>query len=89
MSQFEISFVWRSLKPATQPANEAYPLGQAMDLTNGALPACLAKLKWPAEGVGTWMVTCLRCGFTAAITAAGRADDPTQVLVPCKAKENA
>lgn len=41
-------------------------------------------LKYPAPGVGSWVVACTACGFHAVITAACRADDPTQVLLPCK-----
>lgn len=86
---FEITFVWRSKEPAKHPADEAFPYGQAMDFTKGALPACVAKLQWPAPGVGSWAVKCLRCGFTAIVTAAGRADDPTQITIPCKSPVDA
>lgn len=82
--RFDIAWVWRSAEPAQSPPDENFPYGMALDFTKGEAKACLVKLPYPAAGVGTWVVTCGRCGFSAAVTAAGRADDPTQVKLPCK-----
>lgn len=83
MRRFEITWTERSKEPAKNPPDENYPYGMAMDFSQGE-KSCLVKLQYPAPGVGTWMLSCNRCGYTAAVTAAGRADDPTQVRIPCK-----
>lgn len=82
-------FVWRSKEPAKSPPNEEFPFGMAVDLSAGRLPACKRLLPYPAPGVGSWLVKCSRCGIDVLVTAAGRADDPTQVLIACKATASA
>lgn len=84
--RFEITWVLRSKEPAQCPPDENYPYGIAQDISKGAARTCVAKLKYPAPGVGSWVILCKRCGFSAVVTAAGRADDPTQVTIPCKAR---
>lgn len=81
---FTIEWGWRSNLPARNPPNPDYPYGIAMDLTHGVGAACEVVLAYPAPGVGTWTIVCDTCGRTAAVTAAGRPDDPTKVLIPCK-----
>lgn len=81
---FKIDWVLRRQGPAESPPDENFPYGIAQDFTNGKLPACTVKLTYPAPGVGSWVVVCKRCGFQLITTAAGRADDPTQVKIPCK-----
>jgi hypothetical protein len=66
------------------PANPAYPHGQDIDLTKGAKVACVTPLPYPAMRCGYFVVTCDACSFSAAITTAGRPDDPRSVKVPCK-----
>jgi hypothetical protein len=78
-------WVWRSHLPAQSPPDPEHPYGIALDVSRGARAACDLDLPYPAPGVGTWIVVCDVCGFSAAITAAGRADDPTKVRFPCKA----
>lgn len=70
---------------AKNPANPAYPDGIDLDVTKGAVPFCPVPLPYPAKEVGTWFIRCNTCGFTAAVTAAGRADDPREVRMPCQA----
>ena len=79
-----LTWVLRSPNPATQPPNPDYPYGIALDMTKSAQRACSTQLPYPAPGVGTWFVICDICGLSVGVTAAGRADDPTQVKVACK-----
>jgi hypothetical protein len=80
----EIEWLWRSREPARNPPDPRYPRGIALDLTKGASVRCSVSLQYPAPGVGTWLIRCEACGWQGAVTAAGRADDPTRVLIPCK-----
>ena len=45
---------------------------------------CCMNLPYPAPRCGVYAITCRKCGFTAAITVAGRPDDPRTVTLPCK-----
>jgi hypothetical protein len=84
MSAFTKQWVWRSRLPAQSQPNPEFPYGLAMDLRTGPGLACKVALTYPAPGVGTWLLTCVNCGMTLAVTAAGRADDPTEVTITCK-----
>jgi hypothetical protein len=84
MPDISIRWVKRGDK-ARSPANPAYPAGVVVDVTNGQKPFCTMPLLYPARCVGTWFLTCNICGLTAAVTAAGRADDPREVRLACKA----
>jgi hypothetical protein len=64
--------------------NPRYPDGIDVDLTGGASQFCKGKLPYPAECCGIWFVRCLECNANAAITAAGRTDDPRSVKLACK-----
>jgi len=46
--------------------------------------SCSYNLPYPAPRCGTYVVVCDSCGFRAAITVAGRPDDPRTVTLPCK-----
>ena len=81
---FKVSWEWRSREPAKHPPDPDYPYGIAINLGRSRGPTCEAALPYPAPGVGTWFIVCERCGYSAAVTAAGRADDPTKVRVSCK-----
>lgn len=72
--------------PPQRPPDPRYPEG--MDLTEAApgVPSCRAELPYPAPERLVWIVRCRRCGLSLAITAAGRADDPRSVTVPCRGK---
>jgi len=83
------TWAWRSREPAKNPPDPNYPYGIALDVSLGAAAVCDVVLDYPAPGVGTWIITCEVCGYTAAVTAAGRADDPTKVRLPCKPREPA
>ena len=82
-----VSWVWRSRLPAKSPPDPNYPFGIALDVSEGAAAACDLDLPYPAPGVGTWIAACDVCGYTTAITAAGRSDDPTKVRMPCKRRK--
>lgn len=82
--KLNISWLWRSREPARSPPDPDYPRGMVVDLTKGAAMHCRAILQYPAPGVGTWIIRCETCGWQGAVTAAGRTDDPTSVVIPCK-----
>jgi len=84
VSTFGVRWVWRSREPAQNPPDPNYPYGIAIDAAGDAEAVCEIDLPYPAAGVGTWIVECETCGFSVAVTAAGRADDPTKVRIPCK-----
>jgi C4-type Zn-finger protein len=42
------------------------------------------ELPYPAKRCGLFLVICDKCGYSAAITTAGRPDDPRKVTLPCK-----
>jgi C4-type Zn-finger protein len=44
----------------------------------------MTELPYPAKRCGIYLVVCERCGYSAAITTAGRPDDPRKVTLPCK-----
>ena len=66
------------------PPNPKYPLGIDVDMSEGATRTCKASLPYPARCCGIWMVKCLDCGYVAAVTAAGRPDDPRSLKIACK-----
>jgi hypothetical protein len=84
MSKFRIKWVDHGVGKSTREPNPAYPDGVDADCSRGAERSCTAQLPYPAEGIGMHIVECTECGFRAAITAAGRADDPRSVTIPCK-----
>jgi hypothetical protein len=67
------------------PPDPRFPHGVVGDLRKDPfLPHCRVDLKYPARGVGHWLISCT-CGYSAIVTAAGRPDDPRLALIPCKA----
>jgi hypothetical protein len=70
------------------PPNPLYPNGRPLDVAGDA-PGCTVELAHPAPCVGSWLVVCPVCGLSVAITAAGRADDPSTVRLPCKTEGRA
>lgn len=83
--QFDIKPTLRR-GPPQHPANAAYPNGVDVQEAAPGVPSCRVDLPYPAPERLVWSVRCRRCGFTLAITAAGRADDPRTVTVPCREK---
>ncbi len=72
--------------PAECPPNPAYPDGIDVQEAAPGVPACRADLPYPAPERLVWQVTCRRCGYCLAVTAAGRPDDPRSVTIPCRRK---
>ena len=64
-------------------ANPDYPEGVAVDISNGASATCAIDLPYPAPECGTYIVKCHLCRLAVALTAAGRPDDPTRLVMPC------
>lgn len=83
MNELSVTFISHNRKPTCAP-NPAYPNAMDIDLTKGAKVACLAELPYPAECCGVLIVRCAKCNESAAITTAGRIDDPRTVKMPCR-----
>jgi len=82
VNDITVTFLSHNRKPVCAP-NPEYPNGMNVDLTKGAKVACLADLPYPAECCGVLVVRCGKCGASAAITTAGRDDDPRTVRLAC------
>lgn len=78
--------VWRdSGREPRSPPNPDYPEGiDIVALSDPGAPRCSVQLDYPAKRCGTWFLRCLRCGFTVAVTTAGRPDDPKSITVNCR-----
>jgi len=68
--------------------NPDCPDGSHADTADGQT-GCVVDLPYPAPECGAWIVQCAACGMSAAITAAGRPDDPRSVRIPCKGRREA
>lgn len=82
-SQFSIEAINRRGPPQC-PANPAYPNGIDVGADRTSDTSCRAELPYPAPERLVWLVRCTRCGASAAVTAAGRPDDPRSVRVTCR-----
>ena len=76
-------------KKSTTPAHARYLDGIDVNASGGAAATCKIDLPYPAKGLGLYRIVCLDCGFTIAVTTAGRADDPRSVRIPCKERKAA
>ena len=65
------------------PPNPKYPLGIDLDASGGAAQTCKTALPYPAKRCGAYIVRCRVCGSSAAVTTAGRIDDPRSVKLAC------
>ncbi len=81
--EFDVCFL-SSGRKAECASNPAFPNGVDVDLSDCRFTACTVELPHPAECCGAWAIRCEKCGFSCAVTAAGRADDPRSVTMPCK-----
>jgi hypothetical protein len=76
------------------PPNPDFPNGKPVDCRGGTpavwdqdketIPSCAIDLTHPTPRCGLWYVACDLCGFSAVVTTAGRPDDPSLVIFPCK-----
>jgi hypothetical protein len=71
-------------RKAQLQADPDYPHGISVNLSDSDERSCQVILPYPAPECGYWQVTCSECGFKIAISAAGRADDPTDVTIACR-----
>jgi hypothetical protein len=78
-----IKFVPSGRGKAQCPPDERYPNGVVLDASNGRL-ACRVDLPYPAPECGIFPLRRTARGATAAITAAGRPDDPISIKLPCQ-----
>ena len=85
MSNFDIAWIDGG-RTAQNPPDPAYPNGIELDISRDAKVACLVELTYPAPRVGQYSIMCRDCGFHALVTAAGRADDPKSIKVPCRTR---
>lgn len=83
MTRIAVEFLSHHRKAQVAP-NPKYPDGVDVDLSIRGKAACLADLPYPAECCGVLLVRCTKCGASAAITTAGRTDDPRTVKLACK-----
>lgn len=67
------------------PPNPKYPDGIDIDCSDGAAVTCSAQLVHPTLRCGAYKVRCRTCGQTAAVTTAGRPDDPRSLKMACRA----
>jgi hypothetical protein len=83
VSNFNIKWLDRGREPQCAP-NPDYPTGIDIDCSGHNEPSCKTSLPYPARRCGLYFVECKACGSNAAITTAGRPDDPRSVTLPCK-----
>ena len=65
------------------PPDPAFPTGRDCDSSFGAERTCTVDIPYPAPRCGSMLVECPVCGLRAAITVAGRPDDPKTWKLPC------
>lgn len=84
---YKATWFYRTTQPATQPADPRFPNGIVADMRRPDTNlSCTLPLSYPAPGVGSWLIECAACGYVCVVTAAGRRDDPRQIVMPCKKK---
>lgn len=80
-----IEWVDGGREPQCAP-DPAYPTGMDVDISKGAEKTCSTDLPYPAKRCGMFVVRCTKCGFSVAITTAGRPDDPRTLKIACDGK---
>ena len=79
-----IRVAWHDLECEPKCAPDArYPHGIDLDLSEGASVTCNVPVSYPSPRCGYLEIRCTRCGESAAVTTAGRPDDPRNVRLPC------
>lgn len=81
--KFKIDWIDHGHEPQCRP-HPGFPNGKDIDASQGAALTCSTELPYPAKRCGLFIVDCEVCGFRAAITTAGRPDDPRSVKLPCR-----
>lgn len=85
-TRVSVEFVPSGRGKAQCAPNPGYPDG--IDIKIKDRPVCVVALPYPAPECGHHMLRCVRCGVAVAVTAAGRADDPKSVEIPCQGLAN-
>jgi hypothetical protein len=80
---FKVEFLDSGREPKDKP-DPAFPEGRHIVVSDQIQKACTRNLPYPAPRCGTYRVTCEVCGYVAAISVAGRTDDPRILTIPCK-----
>jgi hypothetical protein len=86
MKDKKIEFIPSGRGKARCAADPNYPHGIALPCPEGTTQRCFVELPYPAPECGMSDVHCRTCAFSLLITAAGRADDPISVEMPCSEK---
>jgi len=87
--QFKIEWHDHGREPQCPP-DPAFPNGMDLDCAVWCVegwPTCKTDLPYPAKRCGYYIVECKLCGFSAAITTAGRPDDPRSFKMGCKKRD--
>lgn len=71
-------------RTAQCPTNPEFPDGKDVNVSAPGKPSCTVALPYPAQSCGLHIILCKACGRSAALTAAGRRDDPKTLTLPCK-----
>lgn len=79
--QFDIDWIDSGHEPVCAP-DPNYPTGIDLDCARGK-KGCTTALPYPARRCGYYLVRCKVCETTAAVTTAGRPDDPRSVKLEC------
>lgn len=77
----KIDWIDSGREPQCAP-NPDHPNGIDIRLAEG-VNGCLVALPYPAKRCGAYVIQCSRCGAYAAVSTAGRPDDPRSVELPC------
>ena len=78
----DVTFLDSGREPKCKP-DTAYPEGKTINLAGDQFKTCSRNLPYPAPRCGVYAIECKVCGFCAAITVAGRPDDPRIITMPC------
>lgn len=70
----KIVFVRSGRGQAQCEADPRFPVGIEADGRTGPGPSCLIEFPYPAKECGHWRTQCDVCGYSLAVTAAGRAE---------------
>lgn len=79
----DVVFIDSGRAPTERP-DPKHPNGVRVNLATAIQKSCTRNVPYPAPRCGVYEVTCRKCGYRAAITVAGRADDPSMITMPCK-----
>lgn len=71
-------------RKAENPTDPECPEGIDINLAVAMHTSCKVSLAYPARRCGWYVIWCSACGLSAAVTTAGRADDPRSVRLPCR-----